>query len=169
MAAGAGDATGGGKGKADTWETPGARNFPLLLACIGAGLSLHEGIAVVAERGPPSWRPAFAASVAAQRSGRSLADSFDVLPAVAGDVARPLSDALASAQRYGHPLGPVLERLAADGRALRRRNAEVSARQLPVRLSFPLVCCTLPSFLLLTIAPLIAGALSSISVSGGPP
>ena len=38
------------------------------------------------------------------------------------------------------------------------------ARKLPVRLSFPLVCCILPAFGLLTVAPLIAGALGSLHV-----
>ena len=36
------------------------------------------------------------------------------------------------------------------------------ARRLPVRLSFPLVVCTLPSFVLLAIAPAVLGALSTL-------
>ena len=89
--------------------------------------------------------------------------------ATAGPSARGIVDALSSGERYGHPLGPALERLGDDARATRRRLAEAEARRLPVRLSFPLVCCTLPSFVLLTIAPLLAGAFSSLSLSGGPP
>ena len=37
-------------------------------------------------------------------------------------------------------------------------------RTLPVKLCFPLVGCILPAFVLLTIAPLIAGALRSLTV-----
>jgi hypothetical protein len=33
---------------------------------------------------------------------------------------------------------------------------------LPVRLAMPLVLCTLPSFVLLAIVPLLVGALSSL-------
>ena len=40
-----------------------------------------------------------------------------------------------------------------------------SARRLPVRLTFPLVTCTLPSFVLLAIAPAVIGALSTLRAS----
>jgi pilus assembly protein TadC len=85
-----------------------------------------------------------------------------VLPRRLGQIAQPLADALALADRYGTPLPPVIDRLADEARAQRRRNSEAAARQLPVRLAFPLVGCTLPSFVLLTIVPLMAGALSSL-------
>ena len=49
-----------------------------------------------------------------------------------------------------------------DANASRRRQGEAAARRLPVRLSFPLVTCTLPSFVLLAIAPAILGAVSSL-------
>jgi len=44
----------------------------------------------------------------------------------------------------------------------RRRKAEEAARRIPVKLLFPLVGCTLPAFALLTVAPLIAGAVRSL-------
>ena len=46
--------------------------------------------------------------------------------------------------------------------ATRRRLGEAAARRLPVHLSFPLVMCTLPSFVLLAIAPAVLGALSTL-------
>jgi tight adherence protein C len=140
----------------------------LLVALVGAGLASRHALAVVAQRGPPAWREPLAGVVRAQQDGLRFADALDGLLTTAGAPARPIVDALQSAERYGHPLAPLLERLAADGRALRRRHAEIAARQLPVRLSFPLVCCTLPSFVLLTIAPLLAGAFTSISIGGTP-
>lgn len=76
--------------------------------------------------------------------------------------AAPLADSFAAADRYGQPLAPVLERLADEARQHRRRQADTLARQLPVRMSLPLVLCTLPSFVLLAVVPLLLAALSSL-------
>ena len=54
--------------------------------------------------------------------------------------------------------------LEGTGRHERRRQAEEAARTLPIKLCFPLVCCVLPAFVLLTIAPLVAGAVRSLHV-----
>ena len=94
--------------------------------------------------------------------GELFAVAIQELPRRLGTLALPLADSLAMADRYGLPLGPVLDRLADEARAQRRRNAEAAARRLPVRLSFPLVCCTLPSFAILSIVPLLAGTISSL-------
>ena len=73
-----------------------------------------------------------------------------------------LVSALGTAVRDGLPLAPVLDRLTDEANAERRRAGEAAARRLPVRLSFPLVACTLPSFVLLAIAPAVLGALSTV-------
>ena len=62
-------------------------------------------------------------------------------------------------------LAPALEQLSAEARRSRRRRDEADARRLPVRLSFPLVVCTLPSFVLLAIAPAVLAALSSLGAT----
>jgi tight adherence protein C len=59
----------------------------------------------------------------------------------------------------------MLDQLSTEARAARRRLDEADARKLPVRLSFPLVVCTLPSFILLAIAPAVIAALSSLGSS----
>ena len=74
----------------------------------------------------------------------------------------PLVAALLASERYGAPLLDGLARLAAELRSDRRRRAEEAARRVPVKLLFPLVFCTLPAFALLTVAPLLAGALGSL-------
>jgi tight adherence protein C len=79
---------------------------------------------------------------------------------------RDVAHAIAAADRDGLPLAPLLDRLAGDARAARRRHGEAEARRLPVRLTFPLVVCTLPSFVLLAIAPAVLGALSTLRVTG---
>ncbi|MBI4883363.1 MAG: type II secretion system F family protein, partial [Actinobacteria bacterium] len=97
------------------------------------------------------------------QSGTRFADALAALPLHLGAAAAPLADSLIAADRYGLPLAPVLDRLAAEARQHRRRQADARARQLPVRLSLPLVLCTLPSFILLAVAPLLLAALSSLN------
>ena len=84
------------------------------------------------------------------------------MPSRAGEAVRPLVAALVASERYGAPLSAGLERLAGEVRRDRRRKAEEVARRIPVKLLFPLVGCTLPAFGLLTVAPLIAGALQAL-------
>ena len=94
--------------------------------------------------------------------GRRFADALPLLSEELGPALDPLVDGLAAADRDGLPLAPVLERLAADARAHRRRRLDTLARQLPVRMAVPLVVCILPSFVLLAVVPLLLAALASL-------
>ena len=77
---------------------------------------------------------------------------------------RPLARALATAVEEGVPLEPALRRVAAEARDRRRRAAEEAARRVPVRLLFPLVACTLPAFVVLTVVPLLVVGLDSLDL-----
>jgi tight adherence protein C len=134
----------------------------LLRLGVGAGLTVTLAVAAVARRSAgPVGRGLAEAAVAVER-GQRLADALDDLPRTLGEAVRPLASTLAASERYGHPIGPALERLAAECRADQRRRAEAAARRVPVLLLFPLVVCILPAFALLTVAPLVAGALRSL-------
>ncbi|MEQ1700282.1 MAG: type II secretion system F family protein [Ilumatobacteraceae bacterium] len=115
-----------------------------------------------AAHAPPPIAATFIAVAARARDGDRFADALAVLPARLGPLAAPLADSLAAADRDGLPLAPVLDRLAEEARQRRRRQADALARQLPVRMSLPLALCTLPSFVLLAIVPLLLAALSSL-------
>jgi len=141
----------------------------LLVVLIRAGLTPLQACDVLAERAPSMWRLPFAAVRRTRQSGIRLVDALDQLIGHAGPVAQGVVDALGASERYGQPLAAALERLSTEGRATRRRLADTHARKLPVRLSFPLVCCTLPAFVLLTIAPLLAGALTTLTTRGNTP
>jgi hypothetical protein len=110
---------------------------------------------------PPSGGPRSPAGGQLAR-GAATADVLGTLFTLCGPASRPLVDALADHDRYGTPLGPVLDRVALDCRLRRRRTAEEAARRLPVTLLFPLVLTTLPAFALLTIVPLLVGSFSSL-------
>ena len=73
-----------------------------------------------------------------------------------------MADGFAAADRDGLPLAPVLERLADEARQMRRRQVDERTRRLPVQLAVPLVLCTLPSFALLTVVPMLLAALTSL-------
>jgi len=133
----------------------------LLVMCVSAGCSPTQAVVLLAARAPPALRAVFAEVELRLHRGRSLAEALGALTA-AGPMGRDVASAIAAADRDGLPLAPVLDRLATEARAARRRQGEADARRLPVRLTFPLVLCTLPSFVLLAIAPAVLGALSTL-------
>jgi tight adherence protein C len=134
----------------------------LLVMCLHAGLTPAQAIGELARAAPASVRPGFQATDLRLHRGAGFADALVELTARCGRGALPLVSALGTAVRDGLPLTPVLDRLGDEANAARRRAGEAAARRLPVRLSFPLVVCTLPSFILLAIAPAVLGALSTV-------
>lgn len=145
-----------------------AHEFPdaldLLVLSIRAGYLPAQAIVEITPFLPHPLRPSFTAVRDAMNRGDRFADALRMLRAEVGPIAQPLVDSLSAADRYGLPLAPVLERLSFEARQQRRRDADATARELPVRLAIPLVVCTLPSFVLLAIVPLLLGALSSLQM-----
>lgn len=142
------------------------RQFPdiidALVLSVRAGCTPLQAIETLAPMVSSPFDAALQAVLQHVTRGARFADALGELTDHLGSTAQPLADALALCDRYGTPLAPMLDRLADEARAQRRRHAEAAARQLPVRLTFPLVGCTLPSFVLLTIVPLMVGTLSSL-------
>jgi tight adherence protein C len=134
----------------------------LVVLAVRAGLTPIAAVSAAGRLADPSVRPAFDAFEHALRRGAAFADALEAFPDQLGDVARPFADGLARAERYGGALGPLLDQLAADARSRRRRQIEQAVRRLPVSMSFPLVVCTLPSFVLLAVVPAVLGAVSSL-------
>ena len=75
-----------------------------------------------------------------------------------------LGHIIVEAERDGLPVLDTVTRLATDHRAQRRRQTDTRIQQLPTRLTIPLVLCVLPSFLLLSVAPLVLASLSQLSL-----
>jgi tight adherence protein C len=137
----------------------------LFVLAVDAGLTVPLALDAVARRLDGPLGDELRRTTAEVRElGRRTADALDDLaaPTRAGDGVRPLAAALAASERYGAPLAQTLVRLADESRRARRQRAEEAARRLPVTLLFPLVTCTLPAFGLLTVGPLVAGALGSL-------
>lgn len=134
----------------------------LIVIAVRAGTTPTAAIGVAARNAPHALRGVLDEVEHRLRRGQRLADALEVFGDSLGPQAAVFADALATADRYGLPIAPVLDRLADDVRAERRRRGEREARTLPVRLAFPLVACTLPSFVLLAIVPALLGALSTL-------
>jgi tight adherence protein C len=134
----------------------------LLVMCIHAGLTPNQAVGELARFAPRAVRQGFVATEQRLHRGAGFADALSELTGHCGPSALTLVSALGTAVRDGLPLAPVLDRLTDEANAGRRRAGEAAARRLPVRLSFPLVVCTLPSFVLLAIAPAVLGALSTV-------
>jgi tight adherence protein C len=136
----------------------------LFVVCIEAGHLPLDAMRVLHPVLPRVVGTAFAEVVARVDRGLRFGEALAALPERLGPSTMTLVDALVQTDRAGLAYGPAVERLADDARHHRRRLAEAAARELPVRLAFPLVVCTLPSFVLVAIVPLLVGALSSVRV-----
>lgn len=134
----------------------------LVVLAVRSGLLPAAALRVVHTHFHPGLRVATAEVLAAVDRGERFADALPLLVQRLGPVLHPLVDGFVAADRDGLPLAPVLERLAADARAHRRRQIDTMARQLPVRLAVPLVVCTLPAFVLLAVVPLLLAAFASL-------
>ena len=134
----------------------------LFALALGAGLTVPMAVHAVAHRAPGPLGAELRRVVGEVELGRRLSDALEEVPGRLGDDVRPLLAALVASDRYGAPLLDGLDRLGAELRQARRRRAEEAARRVPVKLLFPLVFCTLPAFALLTVAPLLAGAVAAL-------
>lgn len=137
----------------------------LIVAALRAGHTPARTMTILASAAPDPVRPVFVAVT----TGLERGDRFTVLLRRAADHLgsdyRPLCDILIAAERLGIPTETMILQLSADARLMRRLLAEAEARRLPVRLGLPLVCCTLPSFVVLVIVPVIAGTLTELHIT----
>jgi tight adherence protein C len=139
----------------------------LLALVVAGGGTPRQAVETVGRHGDGRVARALARAVQeADRRGVRLADALTIVADELGDVVRTVVHPIVAAERYGTPLGPPLELVGRDLRSLRRQRAEERIRRVPVRLLFPLVLCTLPAFVLLTIVPLVTVSVGRLA-SGG--
>lgn len=129
---------------------------------LDAGQPVRQALAAAVEHMPGPLGDRIALALAHAQQGGCLADELAAAREL-GEPVRPLLDVLERSERYGIPTTDVLARLADEGRRQLRRRAEESARRTPILLLFPLVCCTLPAFVLVTVVPVLVSTLSAIS------
>jgi tight adherence protein C len=134
----------------------------LVATAVAGGHLPRDALVTSIGLAPAEVRPALTDLQVRLDRGERFADALARLPVALGEGIRPLVDALRAHVRDGVPLGPTLDRISTDARRQRRQQAQAAIRRLPVRLSVPLVTCTLSAFILLTVVPLAASTLHSL-------
>lgn len=129
-----------------------------------AGLAPSAALTAVARQAPEPLADPLGRAAAQLRSGMPFDRCLDQLADSIGPGSLGLVGALRDAASRGVPLAPQLEAVGREARDVRRRQVQVRARRLPVALLFPLVLCTLPAAVLVTVVPIVAVALRSLSL-----
>lgn len=92
--------------------------------------------------------------------GAPIHQALKKLPTTSSSIR--LVQTIESSLTDGLPLTNTVHRLVGDAQNSLRQHSETLIRQLPTRLSFPLVLCVLPSFLFITIVPMMMNAFASL-------
>ena len=138
-----------------------AHTIELIRSALECGTTPSVALLVVADVDASALRPALQVAAADLRQGSPFDDVVRRLIVSAPEL-RAMAEVLLASSRLGLPVVETLRGLALEARASRRRDAEARARRLPVLLLFPVVCLTLPAFVLLTVAPLLLSGLGAL-------
>jgi hypothetical protein len=131
----------------------------LLAVSAYTGATVPQAVTAVGAQLPEPLGRALRAVGAASAAGVRLDEALGRLVEQFGEPLVPLVVILRAAHLDGDPLEPALARLADRLHAEQRSRDEADARRMSVRLVLPLVCCTLPGFVLIGIAPVVVDAL----------
>ena len=138
-----------------------AHTIELIRSALECGTTPSVALLVVADVDTSALRPALQVAADDLRQGSPFDDVVRRLIVSAPEL-RAMAEVLLASSRLGLPVVETLRGLALEARASRRRDAEARARRLPVLLLFPVVCLTLPAFVLLTVAPLLLSGLGAL-------
>ncbi len=132
-----------------------------LCVSLRAGVSLHSALEDWAAENDPRLYQALL-------EGDPLSTSLQDFVERTSGVSHHLVQVLLEADRDGLPVIHTISRLLSEMRTHRRHQADVKTRQLPTKLTLPVVLCVLPSFIFLTVIPIILANLSQFTFSPPP-
>ncbi len=145
------------------------RELPMAIdlygVCVSSGLNVTMATRAVAHRSIGPLADELKTALSQVDRGQRMADALDEVVARTCESVRPLVAGLAACERYGSSLSATLERLAHESRLSQEWQAERAAKQLSIKLLFPVAGLILPAFALLTVAPLIASSYGSLASS----
>jgi tight adherence protein C len=131
----------------------------LVHIAMASGTTIVGGLDLVADRGPVVVREAMGQLLDRHRTGEPLAVVLRSMTTTIGPAYQTLALVLIQSDREGSPLVALLQRLADEARAARRRQSEERLRRLPVQLLFPLVLCALPAVVIGAVVPLVISSM----------
>ncbi|MSR99585.1 type II secretion system F family protein [Arthrobacter sp. BL-252-APC-1A] len=162
---------GGARGDAGRGVSDPALMLDLMAAMLTAGRPLPAGMRALSEVAEPGLGRILARVVTALELGAGWHESWELVlraeessgrgAAVSVPAAEALQSSLAFAATSGAPSAAVLHAQATQLRRRKAREAERRAASLGVHLVLPLGLCALPSFICLTVVPLLLTLLPS--------
>ena len=135
----------------------------LVVAGLRAGLSPEQSFRLAVHHSRGRLKSTLSTVLEAIENGSRFPDALRALRGRAGPDLDALAQLLATGDRLGLPLERHAMLLADEARHRRRRSVDAEARELPVRLTVPVVACILPAFVIVVIVPLIVGTLARLS------
>jgi tight adherence protein C len=135
----------------------------MLLLLIHSGCSATRAFEQLRVLSSPVLWPVIDQLLGRIRRGTPMPDALSTLTENLGPQMIAVVDALRSHEHYGTPLGPVLDRISDHLFRERQRRAEIAARTLAVRITFPLVVCILPAFAFGALGPVVISAVTTVN------
>ena len=132
-----------------------------LCVSLRAGVSLHTAVSTWAEESEPSLHQDLL-------RGEPLSTALQEFAHRHSGGSHHLVQVLLEADRDGLPVIHTISRLSLEMRTHRRHLADIRIRQLPAKLTLPIVLCVLPSFIFLTVIPIVLANLSQFTLSPPP-
>ena len=126
-------------------------------------VSMYAGMSATQSLMAIPHSSALATSISSALSeGFSLSQGLEPLLTHPFEFSRNFATLVLTAEMDGLPLLQSVQQLSMEARLERRSQTEALIRQLPTRLTLPLVLCFLPSFLLCSVAPFISVVLTKV-------
>jgi Flp pilus assembly protein TadB len=132
-----------------------------VVVSLRAGISMRQSIENWAYRNDPHLSLALS-------TGQPLSQALQEFSLQHDSDAQLLAQILIDAERDGLPVVDTIHRLSSEMRSRRRHASEVQLRQLPTKLAMPVVFCILPSFIFLSVLPLVISNLQHFHFSPPP-
>lgn len=131
----------------------------LLASCLSSGAPVSQAVREVAEISPPATADLLNSYCRNLDVGRSQIQAWKSL--AKEPVWEPVATDISALVASGSAMSKLLLTHAKDAREACASELETAAKTLAVKSVLPLMCCFLPSFILVGVVPIIAGVISS--------